>query len=67
MGELSNEATIARTDGIKKVIKEKFPDIKVTREQTANWTPKGGKRCLFVSCGEVSCRRRFGGIRLIFN
>jgi inositol transport system substrate-binding protein len=38
MGELSNEATIARTDGIKKVIKEKFPDIKVTREQTANWS-----------------------------
>ena len=37
MGELSNEATRARTDGIKKVIKEKFPDIKVTREQTANW------------------------------
>jgi inositol transport system substrate-binding protein len=37
MGELSNEAAIARTDGIKKVVKEKFPDIKVTREQTANW------------------------------
>src|SRR6516225_5452692 len=37
MGELSNEATRARTDGIKKVIKEKFPDIKVIREQTANW------------------------------
>jgi inositol transport system substrate-binding protein len=37
MGELSNEAAIARTDGIKQVIKEKFPDIKVTREQTANW------------------------------
>ena len=37
MGELSNEAAIARTDGIKKVVKEKFPNIKVTREQTANW------------------------------
>jgi inositol transport system substrate-binding protein len=37
MGELSNEAAIARTDGTKKVVKEKFPDIKVTREQTANW------------------------------
>jgi inositol transport system substrate-binding protein len=37
MGELSNEAAIGRTDGIKKVVKEKFPDIKVTREQTANW------------------------------
>lgn len=43
MGELSNEATIARTDGIKKVIKEKFPDIKVTREQTANWKREEGK------------------------
>jgi inositol transport system substrate-binding protein len=38
IGKLSNEATLARTDGIKKVIKEKFPDIKVTREQTANWS-----------------------------
>jgi DNA-binding LacI/PurR family transcriptional regulator len=43
MGELSNEATIARTDGVKKVIKEKFPDIKVTREQTANWTREQAK------------------------
>ena len=43
MGELSNEATRARTDGIKKVIKEKFPDIKVTREQTANWKREEGK------------------------
>src|SRR6516164_6561690 len=43
MGELSNEATQARTDGIKKVIKEKFPDIKVTREQTANWKREEGK------------------------
>jgi inositol transport system substrate-binding protein len=43
MGELSNEATLARTDGIKKVIKEKFPDIKVTREQTANWSRAEGK------------------------
>jgi inositol transport system substrate-binding protein len=43
MGELSNEATIARTDGVKRVIKEKFPDIKVTREQTANWTREQAK------------------------
>jgi inositol transport system substrate-binding protein len=43
MGELSNEATRARTEGIKKVIKEKFPDIKVTREQTANWKREEGK------------------------
>jgi inositol transport system substrate-binding protein len=43
LGELSNEATRARTDGIKKVIKEKFPDIKVTREQTANWKREEGK------------------------
>ena len=43
LGELSNEATQARTDGIKKVIKEKFPDIKVTREQTADWTREKAK------------------------
>jgi inositol transport system substrate-binding protein len=43
MGELSNEAAINRTDGIKKVIKEKFPDIKVVREQTGNWRRVDGK------------------------
>jgi len=43
MGELSNEAAIGRTDGIKKVIKEKFPDIKVVREQTGNWKREQGK------------------------
>ncbi len=43
MGELSNEAAIGRTDGIKKVLKEKYPDIKVTREQTGNWKREQGK------------------------
>ena len=43
MGELSNEAAIGRTDGIKKVVKEKFPDIKVVREQTGNWKREQGK------------------------
>jgi inositol transport system substrate-binding protein len=43
MGELSNEAAIGRTDGIKKVVKEKFPDIKVVREQTGNWQRVQGK------------------------
>jgi inositol transport system substrate-binding protein len=43
MGELSNEAALGRTDGIKKVVKEKFPDIKVTREQTGNWQRVQGK------------------------
>src|SRR5258708_10100162 len=43
MGELSNEAALGRTDGIKKVVKEKFPDIKITREQTDNWQPAQGK------------------------
>jgi inositol transport system substrate-binding protein len=43
MGELTNEAAINRTDGIKKVIKEKFPDIKVVREQTGNWRRVDGK------------------------
>ena len=43
MGELSNEAAIGRTDGIKQVVKEKFPDIKITREQTGNWHRAEGK------------------------
>jgi inositol transport system substrate-binding protein len=43
MGELSNEAAIGRTDGIKKVVKEKFPDIKIIREQTGNWKREQGK------------------------
>jgi inositol transport system substrate-binding protein len=43
MGELSNEAAIGRTDGIKKVAKEKFPGIKVVREQTGNWKRDQGK------------------------
>jgi inositol transport system substrate-binding protein len=43
MGELSNEAAIGRTDGIKKVIKEKFPNIKIVREQTGNWKREQGK------------------------
>jgi len=45
LGELSNEATQARTDGIKKVIKEKFPDIKVT----ANRPPTGPAKRLSQS------------------
>ena len=43
MGELDNEAAIGRTDGIKKSAKEKFPDIKITREQTGNWHRAEGK------------------------
>jgi len=37
MGELSNEAAIKRTEGIKKVVKEQYPNIKIVREQTGNW------------------------------
>src|SRR6201995_5169592 len=43
MGELSNEAAIGRTDGIKQVVKEKFPNIKIVREQTGNWQRVQGK------------------------
>src|ERR1700719_2835472 len=43
MGELSNEAAIGRTDGIKKVVKEKVPDIKIVREQSGNWKRAEGK------------------------
>lgn len=37
IGMLSNEAAISRTAGIHSVIKEKFPNIKVLAEETANW------------------------------
>jgi inositol transport system substrate-binding protein len=43
MGELSNEAAIGRTAGIKQVVKEKFPDIKIVREQSGNWKREQGK------------------------
>jgi inositol transport system substrate-binding protein len=43
MGELSNEAAIGRTDGIKKVVKENFPNIKIIREETGNWKREQGK------------------------
>jgi inositol transport system substrate-binding protein len=54
MGELSNEAAIGRTDGIKKVIKEKFPNIKVVREQTGNWKRDQGKTIMenWLSSGQ---------------
>src|SRR5271163_410125 len=31
------------TDGIKQVVKEQFPNIKVTREQTGHWKREPGK------------------------
>jgi inositol transport system substrate-binding protein len=46
MGELSNEAAIKRTEGVEKVCKEKFPDIKITRKQTGNWKREQGKNLM---------------------
>ena len=43
MGELSNEAAIKRTEGTKQVLKEKYPNIKIVREQTGNWKREQGK------------------------
>jgi len=43
MGELSNEAAIGRTDGIKQTVKAKFPNVKIIREQTGNWKREQGK------------------------
>lgn len=36
-GEDSNEAARLRTEGVKQVIKEKYPDIEVVAEQTGKW------------------------------
>jgi len=43
MGELAHEASRNRTAGIKQVIAEKYPDIKILTEQTANWKRDEGK------------------------
>ena len=43
MGELAHEASRNRTAGIKQVIAEKYPDIKILAEQTANWKRDEGK------------------------
>jgi inositol transport system substrate-binding protein len=43
IGELSDEPAHGRTDGIKQVVKEQFPNIKVTREQTGHWKREAGK------------------------
>lgn len=37
MGMLGHEATFNRTEGVKDVLKEKYPDIKILDEQTGNW------------------------------
>ncbi len=36
-GTLGHEAATNRTDGVKNVIKEKYPDIKVLSEETGDW------------------------------
>src|SRR6202023_700231 len=43
IGELSDEPAHGRTDGIKQVVKEQLPNIKVTREQTGHWKREPGK------------------------
>jgi len=43
MGELAHEAARNRTAGIKQVIKEKYPDIKILAEQNADWKRDEGK------------------------
>jgi inositol transport system substrate-binding protein len=46
MGELSNEAAIKRTEGIEKVCKEQYPNIKIVRKQTGNWKRELGKNLM---------------------
>lgn len=43
LGELAHEASRNRTAGIKQVIAEKYPDIKVLAEQSANWKRDQGR------------------------
>ncbi|MEQ7922578.1 sugar ABC transporter substrate-binding protein [Xanthomonas sp. WHRI 1810A] len=41
LGELSNNSTRGRTDGVKEVLK-KYPNIKITQEQTGGWQREKG-------------------------
>jgi hypothetical protein len=43
IGELSDEPAHGSTEGIKQVVKEQFPHINVTREQTGHWKREQGK------------------------
>lgn len=43
LGELAHEASRNRTAGIKQVLAEKYPNIKILAEQTANWKREQGK------------------------
>lgn len=53
MGEMASEATINRTDGAKAVVAEK-PDMKVIKEQTANFQRAEGKTLMenWLSSGD---------------
>lgn len=42
MGQLNHEAAQERTRGVKEIIAEKYPDIKVAAEQTGNWMRNEG-------------------------
>jgi inositol transport system substrate-binding protein len=42
MGQLNQEAAQDRTRGVKQVIAEKYPNIKVVAEQTGNWMRNEG-------------------------
>lgn len=46
MGPLNNESAIGRTDGIKEVVRQKFPGIKIVHEQTGNWKREQGRTIL---------------------
>jgi inositol transport system substrate-binding protein len=42
MGQLNHEAAQDRTRGVKEIISEKYPNIKVVAEQTGNWMRNEG-------------------------
>ncbi|MDR0721052.1 MAG: substrate-binding domain-containing protein, partial [Treponema sp.] len=42
MGQLNQEAAQDRTRGVKEIISEKFPNIRVVAEQTGNWMRNEG-------------------------
>jgi inositol transport system substrate-binding protein len=54
MGKLDNEASTKRTEGVEQVAK-KFPDMKIIKKQTANWSREEGMSLMenWLSSGDT--------------
>lgn len=44
MGTLNNEAAVERSEGVREVVRNEFPDMKILAEETGNWFREPGMR-----------------------